>query len=667
VEKEILNMKTAKLAILFLAGTFMLFASHPTAARPASSLAVPATSNLDGPADPAEIESFLDQLFSQQMEEFHLAGITAVMVKDGQVLFQKGYGYSDLENRIPVDPAKTLFRIGSVTKLFTWTAVLQLVEQGKLDLDADINTYLDFHIPDTFPEPITLKHLMSHTAGFEERAYEALARTPDQIPPLGKFLATHIPARIYPPGEVSIYSDYGADLAGYIIERASGMPYADYIEANILDPLGLAHTTLRQPLPAYLAANMSIGYQYTQNDLQPIGFGLMSTQPSGDIRSTAGDMALFMIAHLQGGCLCPDDRWNVNTPRGSILKAATEQLMQSSLWGPDPRMAGYTHGFMELHFNGQRILHHGGDAAGFHSLLMLLPDQNLGLFVSYNTTSPGFAWVNTLYSFMDHYYSGEPAANQPAPDFTSDAEIYAGGYLPARSSHTTIEKVDELVNWMEITDSGDGSLLIGSPLSPQKARLDEVEPMLFRESSTGSQVVFQRDDQGKIAYLYDAVFPFASLVKAPWHANPILHLGLLGASALIFLSVLLAGFFGGIHRLIKRVDRAAQPALARLALWLSTMVALLDFSALIAFLVITLFNNEFMTMITYGRISTINIILAAWLLAAVLTIGLAAMTVLVWRKGFWGVTARVHYTLTTLAALSFVWFLNYWNLLGFRY
>ena len=349
------------------------------------------------------------------MEEYHLAGIMAVLVKDGQMLFQKGYGYSDLERQSPVDPAKTLFRIGSVTKLFTWTAILQLYEQGKLDLDADINRYLDFQIPDTFSEPITLKHLISHTAGFEQRAYEALTLTSNQTPPLGKFLATHLPARVYPPGQVSVYSDYGVDLAGYILERVSGMPYADYIEANILAPLQMTHTTSRQPLPAHLAAEMSTGYRSTPNGLQPIDFGLMNAQPSGAISSTAQDMARFMIAHLQGGSLCPDDRGNVNNPCGSILQAATEQLMQSGLWAPDPRMAGYTYGFMELHLNGQRILHQGGDAGGFHNLLMLLPDQNLGFFVSYNTTNPDFSWINTLYDFINHAYPLEPAENQPAP------------------------------------------------------------------------------------------------------------------------------------------------------------------------------------------------------------------------------------------------------------
>ena len=119
------------------------------------------------------MEAFLDKLLGREMEKHHIAGAAVSVVKDGKLFFAKGYGYADLENGIPVDPEQTIFRIGSVAKLFTWTAVMQLVEQGKLDLDADINTYLDFRIPDTYPQPITLKHLLTHTSGFEDRYFES--------------------------------------------------------------------------------------------------------------------------------------------------------------------------------------------------------------------------------------------------------------------------------------------------------------------------------------------------------------------------------------------------------------------------------------------------------------------------------------------------------------
>ena len=213
-----------------------------------------APSQPKGPTDPAELEAFLDELFAKQMEEYHIAGAAVSVVKDGKLFFAKGYGYADLEKRIPVDPEQTIFRIGSVTKLFTWTAVMQLVEQGKLDLDADINTYLDFRIPNTYPQPITLKHLMTHTAGFEDLHFETLALDANDLMPWREWMASHIPARVRPPGDRAAYSNYGAALAGYIVARVSGQPYDQYIQEHILDPLGMAHTTAHWPVPPELRA-----------------------------------------------------------------------------------------------------------------------------------------------------------------------------------------------------------------------------------------------------------------------------------------------------------------------------------------------------------------------------------------------------------------------------
>jgi hypothetical protein len=344
--------------------------------------------------------------------------------------------------------------------------------------------------------------------------------------------------------------------------------------------------------------------------------------------------------------------------------------MQSSLWGPDPRVPGYAHGFMEWNFNGQRILYHGGDTRVFQSMLVLLPEQNLGFFYAYNTMNPAvLPWDLTLIAFMQHYYPVDLAAFQPAPGFHARSETYTGSYFLARSSYTTIEKVNNLsiTNWIEITASEDGALLIGLPISPQKIRLEEMEPMLFREASTGLQLVFQMEDSGRVVYLYDAHQPSTPWVKMMWHQNPMLHYGLVIACSVIFLSALLAGLFSAIVRIFKRGDRATQSASARFARWIALMVAFLDLSALVAFLVIYLDSNGFGEMIAYGEMSTINVILTVWLSAVVLTIVLAALTITVWKQGFWGRMARLHYSLVALAALAFVWFLNYWNLLGFRY
>src|SRR5829696_5876075 len=274
-----------------------------------------ASTQQQGPTDPAEMEAFMDKELGKEMEKRHIAGAAVSVVKDGKLFFAKGYGYADLENKIPVDPERTNLRIGSLAKLFTWTAVMQLAEQGKLDLDEDINTYLDFRIPDTYPQPITLKDLMTHTPGFEDLYFERLASDPNDLLPPREWLISHMPARVRPPGEVAAYSSYGAALAGYIVARVSGEPYEQYIQEHILNPLGMVHTSAQSSMPPDIRAHTSVGYTYKdgafkefpdtsdmgQPALEYSDMGQPALVPAGDMQSSATDMARFMIAHLQNG------------------------------------------------------------------------------------------------------------------------------------------------------------------------------------------------------------------------------------------------------------------------------------------------------------------------------------------------------------------------------
>jgi CubicO group peptidase (beta-lactamase class C family) len=206
------------------------------------------------------------------------------VVKDGKVLFAKGYGYAEVKTRKPVTVDATLFRPGSISKTFTWTAVMQLVEQGKIDLNRDVNDYLDFKIPATFGKPITMKDLMTHTPGFEETLKELFVANAADMRPLQQYVQTHMPQEIFPPGTTPAYSNYGATLAGYIVQRVSGVPFENYIEQNIFVPLGMTHSTFRQPLPANLKPLMSQGYNKAVAAAE--GFrvraGLAGRQPGDD-------------------------------------------------------------------------------------------------------------------------------------------------------------------------------------------------------------------------------------------------------------------------------------------------------------------------------------------------------------------------------------------------
>ncbi|MBA4183064.1 MAG: beta-lactamase family protein [Acidobacteria bacterium] len=186
----------------------------------------------------SDVEAFLDGIVPLQLEQQDIAGATVAIVKDGKILFAKGYGYADVKNKKPVSAEETLFRPGSVSKLFTWTAVMQLAEQGKLDLDRDVNEYLDFKIPEAFGQPITLKNILTHTAGFEEQLKDFFAADKTN-PNLGEYVKTHLPKRIFPSGTTPAYSNYATTLAGYIVERVSGQPFTEYVEQHIFKPLGM--------------------------------------------------------------------------------------------------------------------------------------------------------------------------------------------------------------------------------------------------------------------------------------------------------------------------------------------------------------------------------------------------------------------------------------------
>ena len=428
-----------------------------------------------GPEDPSELESFLDGLMTAQLESLHIAGATLVVVKDGQVFFAKGYGYADVDKKKPVLADETLFRPGSVSKLFTWTAVLQLYEQGKLDLDADVNRYLkEFKLPETFPEPVTLKHLFTHTAGFEEVYRKLAVRKPEDFDTMEDYLRDKMPQRVFPPGVYTAYSNYGTALAGYIVELVSGKPFEDYIEENIYRRLGMEKSTFRQPLPGHLAEFMSIGYSFKDGKFHAEDFELLNgIAPAGTMSSTAADMARFMIAHLQNG----------QYGESRILEEETARLMHSLLFTHDDRIPGNAYGFWETKRNNLRIIGHKGDTYLFHSLLALIPEHNVGLFVSYNSsTSGGPARDVLLQAFLDRYYPRSPGTDwKPLADYERRARRYKGSYGMLRSVKSSYEKVADLVMRINMKVADDGTLTLKIPGGSEALRFVEVSPLFFRQ------------------------------------------------------------------------------------------------------------------------------------------------------------------------------------------
>lgn len=609
-----------------------------------------AESPAPGLSEPTELEVFLDGVMTTQMEANHIAGAVVAVVKDGNLFFSKGYGYANLERQIPVDPARTLFRPGSVSKLFVWTAVMQQVEQGNLSLDADVNEYLDFTIPATYPEPITLKHLLSHTSGFEDISQDLFKLSEDEIHPLGEYLKTHMPARVYPPGEVGAYSNVGSALAGYIVERVTGQPFDEYVEQSIFVPLGMEHSTFRQPPEANLAPDMSRGYNFINGGYLEGGFEYVQAYPAGALSATANDLARFMIAHLQNGVY----------GENRILQDETARQMHRQLFTHDPRLDGMAHGFLESTVNGLRMLSHGGDTILFHTGLFLIPEQNIGLFVSANSTGAEAVGEAVMRAFMDRYYPPEPAAAPlPPAEFAERITPYLGSYTLTRSNFTGFEKiVTALTAPIHVTLNEEGYLAVS--IAGEVKQFVEVEPGLLQERyDPANQMVYRTNENGQMVLLPAA--PFA-LIKAPWYSGSGLHSLLFIGGFLLFLGTLIGWLIAFPVHLRKR---EAQPLAGRLARLVAAVFGLSFLLFILGLLSIFLdidpaYGVPRIFFTTPPMLNTV-MVFPVLMLPAGLTMPVFAL--LAWRNGWWRLRGRIHYALLAVVALALLWAMVYWNFL----
>ena len=476
-----------------------------------------------------DIDTFLEGVMPLQLEREDIAGAVISVVKDGQLIFSKGYGYADVKKRKPVSPELTLFRPGSVSKLFIWTSVMQLVEQGKLDLDRDVNEYIDFKIPAKFGKPVTLRNIMTHTAGFEETAKDLMVAEASLLEPMGKYLPSHLPNQIFPPGETSAYSNYATTVAGYIVERVSGRKYEDYLQEFIFKPLGMQHSTFVQPLPKELQPLMSEGYTLASEDAKTFEF--VNAAPAGALSSSASDMARFMIAHLQQG----------RFGDAQILKPETVKLMHSRQFGLHPKTNGMALGFYEESRNGLRIIGHAGDTQYFHSDLHLIPEANVGFFISYNSGGKGeISGRDAVWEkFLDRYFPYNPP-NLPAQSTAKEhAAQLSGTYEVSRREETTILTLLYKMLQTKIAAKEDGTIVIPDlkDLNGKPKEWREVEPFVYQEVNGQDRIFFV---QRKGNYSLAIPYPFMSFDKVRGlGSGVVLQVIAIATAAILLLAILL--------------------------------------------------------------------------------------------------------------------------------
>ncbi|CAJ1960352.1 unnamed protein product [Cylindrotheca closterium] len=675
------------------------------------------------------IAEFMDETIPKQMEESHIVGTTLSVVKlsshgdhddaslgswlYGRVFggehegyddddfwqYSKGYGMANVESNIGVDPDSSLFRPGSISKMFLWTAVMQLVEQGKIDLDQDICTHLKCEEIPTLTKknnpkdyaPITMSHLITHTPGFEDYLFNLMVKEEAKLMSLEECISFRTLQRVREPGAELAYSNYGSLLAARIIEVISGLTFEEYIEKNIFEPLGMADSTFRQPLPEDLAAGMAEGYAYNGEGTVKKHFELVNGTPAGGLTSTANDMAKFMKAHL-----------SVNSGGNGLLKPATMKKMHTLLYQPDPQYEmGFAHGLMDMSTNGVRVIGHGGDTLYFHSLLALLPEHKLGVFFSFNTGIenglPDFPADKIAKSFMDHFFPAptgkEKRAMMMMKDHNDDSDAnittttephfaldYTGSYNSNRRSESDMLKVNSLAMSYDVKrGKTPGSILVSSFIQPEYTEYVEIDEHLFQEADGQHKLLFLVDEMEDGTRIVRSIFadalPVLQFTKCAWWEQKRFNICIAATGQI---SILLGFFIWFVVPFLRYIwSKAAAlrrgkgaatddlqqqeetpsmgPPGAKFASRLGSAVVMAYFAF-------------------YGSIIYISVVrdlvfggsLPKWpfflpYIAFLLGLPLPVMAVAAWRKKYWGVAFRIYYTVFAFAVQGLFWFLWHWG------
>ena len=616
------------------------------------------------PIPPAELEAFVDGVVRESMATRHIAGVAVSVVQGGQVVMAKGYGFARAGRA--VDPSTTLFRIGSISKTFTWIALMKEVEAGHMRLDAPINLYLPEPLlvkDQGFSHPVRVRDLMTHSAGFEDRTLGQLfEKDPDRVRPLADYLREERPRRVREAGSLPVYSNYGAMLAGEAVSYVAGHPYQDLVESEIIAPLGLAHTTFREPyppradlpkpMPAALAGALSSGYRWAGGTYQPQAFEFVSQgAPAGAASSTASDMARYMLMILNGGQL----------DGATVYGPATAKGFRTTLQASAPGVNGWDDGFMEFALpGGFRGQGHEGDTLWFHSAMVTIPELNLGVFVTTNTDT-GPELVSQLpQRIVARFYA--PAQVFPRPGargLVEDRAVYAGAYLNDRRPYHGLEKfVFLLIGQAAISVSDDGRLLTPDGDGVQ-AWVPAGPPGHFQSIDSPQTTAFEIQ-KGRAVRWYAPSGATAFDRIGPLYQVRMLAL-MAGLAALASIATLI-GLAVRDRRESRQTPTQARASLVQTTISLLWLTAMASFGAWAA-------GAGDVGKIVYGWPGPLVLIASACaLVGAMLTLFALVMTPLVWRGGrrldSWTLGRQLRFTATSLIFAAFSLQLLLWGALA---
>lgn len=599
--------------------------------------------------DASDLAHFLDGYVPRELQRSEIAGAAVAIVKDGQLLVARGYGFADRDKQRPVSAADTLFRVGSISKLLTWTAVMQQVEKGQLDLDADVQTYLDFPLrQDRFPQPITLRQLASHRAGFEETLGQLWATT-SQPTPLRDYLVHNQPERIYAPGARPAYSNYGVALAGYVLAHRSGQRFESLMQQQVLQPLGMLHSSFAQPLPKALAAQVSQGYADAHSPARE--FETINVAPAGSLSATAEDMARFMLFALG------------DAPNPRVLKPETLAAMQAAQYRFTPGAPALGIGYYEEQGWPRRVIGHGGDSQDFHSYVYLVPELRLGVFITQNSTGKASMRRDLFGRLLERFVPPSPSVKTVAAGAPETG--LEGWYLNSRrgeshpllatalSSELKLERDKEGRLSSADLKGRDGRVLHFQPQGQGvwQAEEDPLQRLHFRKSPDGPgwEMV---NGQSLMAYQ-----------QVPWWRSAPWYRGLLSVSLGVAAVSLLAWPLAAIARRRYRIQPLTEPRQRRARRWVRVTCGLILAPVLMlgALLVV---DDSFAQLLSGGGPLVLRACQGvSWLLVPAIAATAWALGLSLRQPGtWWG--RRLHYAAVLLAAVVQLGVMCWLNLPG---
>ena len=588
--------------------------------------------------DPAGIAAFVDAYVERHMAAAHAPGLVVAVVHDGEVILSRGYGFADLQTQRSMT-AQTPVRAGSVSKAATSAAVLELAARGAIALDAPVSRYLPGLLPpqDGHGSGATVAQMLTLQGGYPDVVVGTHAPTEAQWQPLPGYLAAHLPARVHPPRRVPSYNSWEHALLGQAMAEVLGQPFPAVMEELLFRPLGMAHTTFAQPLPAPIAAALAAGYAYQGNGIyEEVPLDFVNLTPGIGMVTTGDDMARFMLALLEGGRVGGEQALARSTVAGMLTRQQTLH----------PRLRSRTYGLSELTLEGRAVLYHDGNGIGHGNRLILAPEHRLGIFLSVNhrplgpsaRSTPGYNFMKELGTrLLVEYLPPAPRdveALPPLPDAAARAPRYTGHYRLAGTPQEDFFKLGALLDNVDVRAGGDGTVTIGS------GRYVEVEPLLFQHQAHPSTFVrFVEDDPGEIAWL--SFGGTGSYARARAHETPRFQLGLVALMVVGFLAFAAVTPFTGY---------------TQWPIWLLSLLAL----AFLAGVALMMLRADLILFFKTIPPLVKLLFLIPWLvglLALSYPLALAAL----WRSappdGVW-----LLYGVNAAAVVAFLWFVRYWNL-----